>query len=117
MCWNFPRVFFSPHYAFYILYSYRRLESPAQPELFTMSRMPAETSPLGRLVLFLTCLTIIASIVAGAWVYAVELPAQEELQPPTNSRVCGPHYDANGNVIAYTCCDKNGIPEECRPML
>lgn len=82
-----------------------------------MSRMPTETSPLGRLILFIVCLAFLTSIAAGAWVYAVELPAQAEAQPPTNSGVCGPHYDAKGNVIAYICCDKNGIPEECKPML
>jgi hypothetical protein len=80
-----------------------------------MSLMPSELSPLGRLVLFLVCLATIASIVAGVWVYAIELPAQAPGEPPGNS-VCGPHYDRNGNVIAYICCDKNGIPGECKPM-
>jgi hypothetical protein len=89
---------------------------PHHPDWFPMSLRSPEPSPLGRLVLFLVCLAFIASIIAGAWVYAVELPAQAPGEPPVNS-VCGPHYDRNGNVIAYICCDKNGIPEECKPML
>jgi hypothetical protein len=79
-----------------------------------MSRIPAEASPLGRLILFIVYLAIIASLVAGTWVYAIELPAQAPGEPPMNS-VCGPHYDANGNVIAYICCDRDGRPKNRSP--
>lgn len=45
-------------------------------------------SPLVRLVLFMVCLSIAGSIVAGAHYYAVDLPQQQALQAPTNSKEC-----------------------------
>jgi len=43
--------------------------------------------PLARLVLFLVCLSITGSIVAGAHYYAIDLPEQKALSeyPPANA--------------------------------
>lgn len=92
-----------------------------------------EKNPLSRFVLFMLSLALAASLVAGAWVYAVELPAQAAVQPPSNAYfgggepgdgpggagalTCGPHYDNNGNLIGYTCCDRNGNPVSCTTHL
>jgi hypothetical protein len=50
--------------------------------------MSKSISPLVRLVLFMVCLSIAGSIVAGAHYYAVDLPQQQALQAPTNSIEC-----------------------------
>jgi hypothetical protein len=41
-------------------------------------------SPLARLVLFMVCLSVAGSIVAGAYYYAVDLPQQQDVQVPRN---------------------------------
>lgn len=41
-------------------------------------------SPLARLVLFMICLSIAGSLVAGIHYFATDLPAQKEVQPPMN---------------------------------
>ncbi|MCK9581861.1 MAG: hypothetical protein M0Q92_15635 [Methanoregula sp.] len=43
------------------------------------------TSPLARLVLFMICLSIAGTVVAGAHYYAVDLPLQAEVKAPVNS--------------------------------
>lgn len=100
----------------------------------TLSPAHSETLPLIRLVQFITGLALVASVVAGAWVYAVELPAQRPGQPPSNAYfgggdsdgdspwggsilTCGPHYDQKGNLIGYTCCDSTGRPVQCDPNM
>ena len=42
-------------------------------------------SPLGRLVLFIICLSVAGAFVAGVHWYAIDLPLQESLQAPSNS--------------------------------
>ncbi|MCK9579989.1 MAG: hypothetical protein M0Q92_06000 [Methanoregula sp.] len=54
-------------------------------------------SPLARLILFMVCLSIAGTIVAGAHYYAVDLPQQANLQAPTNADDCGCYYE-------YTAC-------------
>jgi hypothetical protein len=44
-----------------------------------------EQSPLGRLILFLFCLAIAGTLVAGLHYLAVDLPAQKNVMAPTNS--------------------------------
>ena len=44
-----------------------------------MSATQPSQSPLGRLVLFVVCLAIAGSIVAGAHYYAIDLPGQAEI--------------------------------------
>ena len=54
-----------------------------------MTTSHSAQSPLARLVLFMTCLAIAGSIVAGAHYLAVDLPTQEAvLYPPANSESC-----------------------------
>jgi len=45
-------------------------------------------SPLTRLVLFIICIAIAGTVVAGAHYYTIELPAQQSLQAPTNGDSC-----------------------------
>ena len=45
-------------------------------------------SPLARLVLFMVCLSIAGTVMAGAHYLAVDLPAQEYRQAPLNTNSC-----------------------------
>ncbi|MFA4876401.1 MAG: hypothetical protein WC586_03235 [Methanoregula sp.] len=45
----------------------------------------SHTYPLARLVLFMICLAIFGSILAGAYYYAVDIPAQKSGAPVENS--------------------------------
>jgi hypothetical protein len=47
--------------------------------------MSDDTSPLGRLVLFMVCLAIVGSFGAGVHYYTVDLPGQKSVQAPLNS--------------------------------
>lgn len=49
-----------------------------------MSESPSQQSPLARFVLFMVCLAIAGSFLAGAHYYAVDLPAQNAGLPPDN---------------------------------
>ena len=42
-------------------------------------------SPLARLVLFMVCLAIAGSLVAGTHFYAIDLPQQKNVQAPENA--------------------------------
>jgi hypothetical protein len=46
----------------------------------------SEQNPLARLVLFMICLAIAGSVVAGMHYTFIDLPAQDALRAPTNSR-------------------------------
>lgn len=73
-------------------------------------------SPLARLVLFMVCLSIAGSFVAGVHYVAVDLPQQQTVKAPANGAIgptCGPVYDQNGNDITDQCCDANGHPKVC----
>lgn len=61
-----------------------------------------ETSPLYRLVLFMVCLAIAASLVAGIWFGAVELPQQKALVPVENSG-CVDRCDRACSDTLQTC--------------
>jgi hypothetical protein len=50
-----------------------------------MSASPSSRSPLARLVLFMVCLAIAGSFVAGAHYVVVDLPQQKVLTAPENS--------------------------------
>lgn len=50
-----------------------------------MTETQSERSPLARLVLFMICLSIFGSVVAGVHYYAVDLPIQNAMQAPANS--------------------------------
>lgn len=41
--------------------------------------------PLARLVLFMVCLALAGTFVAGAHYYAIDLPQQQNLQAPANA--------------------------------
>lgn len=63
-----------------------------------------EKSPLARLVLFMFCLSIAATIVAGAHYAVIDLPRQNAVQIPTN--------DASDLIKeCYFGCTTRGIPE------
>jgi hypothetical protein len=46
--------------------------------------MSEPQSPLTRLVLFIVCLAIAGSIIAGAHYFTIDLPAQKNAQAPSN---------------------------------
>ena len=74
----------------------------------TVKKM-SEKSPLTRLVLFIVCLAIAATIVAGAHYLAVDLPAQETaLHPPANSESCTISYKGSCAYIRATICRVGG---------
>ena len=50
-----------------------------------MADTHAENSPLARLVLFMVCLSIVGSILAGAHYVTVDLPAQKNIPAPLNT--------------------------------
>lgn len=58
-----------------------------------------ERSPFARLVLFMTCLAIAGSVVAGAHYYAVDLPAQKALQAPENAQ----YSETNCALCLHNC--------------
>ena len=71
----------------------------------------SQKSPLTRLVLFMVCLSIAGSIVAGAHYFAVDLPQQKAVQAPSNSpsdncQECYDRCDAefpNSGGCKYNC--------------
>lgn len=74
-----------------------------------MSQSPQ--SPLARLVLFMVCLSLAGSILAGAHYYTVDLPQQKAVQAPFNSPSdnCQECYDwcnaehPNSGGCKYNC--------------
>jgi hypothetical protein len=55
-----------------------------------MISLQSEKSPLARLVLFMVCLSVAGSIVAGVHYYTVDLPQQQNVQAPANEQgICG----------------------------
>ena len=78
-----------------------------------MTLSQSTRSPLARLVLFMVCLSIAGSIVAGAHYYAVDLPRQNAVTAPENnadtevgsSGTCG-----NISSGCYMTCDKLSQP-------
>ena len=55
-------------------------------------------SPLAKLVLFMFCLSVTGSALAGAHYYAVDLPEQKNLQAPEN---------AASNTLSCNICIHN----------
>lgn len=77
---------------------------------FIMADTQSEKTPLARLVLFMVCLAIAGSILAGAQYYTVELPLQKAIQVPENSGMsCQECYDwcavtfPNSGGCKYNC--------------
>jgi archaellum component FlaG (FlaF/FlaG flagellin family) len=59
----------------------------------------SQRSPLARLVLFMVCLAIAGSILAGAHYYAVDLPQQKTLQAPENAE----SSNSNCEICRHNC--------------
>ena len=57
------------------------------------------TAPLTKLVLFMFCLSVTGSILAGAHYYTVDLPAQKNLPAPENAR----YSNSNCEVCKHNC--------------
>ena len=76
-----------------------------------MTPPPSAQSPLARLVLFMTCLAIAGSILAGAHYYTIDLPQQTSVVAPANSPSdnCQDCYDRcarefpNSDGCKYNC--------------
>jgi len=60
-------------------------------------------SPLARLVLFIICIAIAGTFVAGAHYHTVELPAQQSLQAPTNDYCTNECYSDYQNSLNENC--------------
>ncbi|PKL70477.1 MAG: hypothetical protein CVV30_03735 [Methanomicrobiales archaeon HGW-Methanomicrobiales-1] len=71
-------------------------------------------SPLARLVLFMICLSVAGTCIAGVHYYAVDLPQQQNLQAPANTLMtCSQYCDAQ----YYPCipyCKKSSDINSCR---
>ncbi len=66
-------------------------------------------SPLARLVLFIACLAVAATLVAGLHYVVLDRPAQEAaLHPPANSGSCTIIYTGNCAYIHATICHVGG---------
>jgi hypothetical protein len=75
-------------------------------------------SPLGRLVLFMVCLSIAGAFGAGVHYFVIDLPQQQKVQPPDNGswadpdalRECNRLYlshkidEATWRACRHTCC-------------
>jgi hypothetical protein len=76
---------------------------------FTMTASPPGKSPLLRLVLFIICLAITGSIIAGVHYFAIDLPQQQNMQAPTNAgSFCS--YAVAQNI--YCSCLDNAYGQE-----
>jgi len=80
-----------------------------------MTEAKPPQSPLARLVLFMVCLSIAGSLVAGVHWFAIDLPVQQAraLHPPANQntelfaacKICmqGCKFDSNIYACEMTC--------------
>ncbi len=66
-----------------------------------MSLSQSPQSPLARLVLFMVCLAIAGSCIAGAHYYTVDLP-QQKMTPPGN----GPAFGNQCAICQANCAGK-----------
>ena len=69
-----------------------------------MSASQPVQSPLARLVLFIVCLALAGSCIAGAHYYAVDLP-QQKVTPPDNGLPLGHQCE----ICQSNCADKTDI--------
>ena len=70
-------------------------------------------SPLARLVLFMVCLSVAGSIVAGVHYYAVDLPEQQSLQAPTNTYDCWDECNIQYDACMSSCWGITGCAAAC----
>ncbi len=63
-------------------------------------------TPLARFILFMVCLSIIGSAIAGTYYYAVDLPQHQNVQAPANYEYCNEMIiNAMHNSCPRTDCD------------
>lgn len=77
-----------------------------------MTKPQFTLSPLSRLVLFMVCLSVAGSIIAGAHYYAVDLPEQnaQSLTPPSNQW----HNYVKCDLCRNDCLSKSvGVFDSC----
>jgi hypothetical protein len=85
--------------------------------IFIMAGTQSEKTPLARLMLFMVCLSIAGSIVAGLHYYAVDLPeqnAQALLEPRNNQEL-----KAACNICIAGCQDDPDVwacEQTCDPI-
>lgn len=80
-----------------------------------MAETHKEKSPLARLVLFMVCLSIAGSILAGAHYVTVDLPAQENSPAPLNTI----ELQAACKICMTSCIfdlDKYGCDLTCKDL-
>ncbi len=70
-----------------------------------MAETQSEKSPLARFVLFMVCLAIAGSLVAGVHYFVVDKPAQDQQQAPSN-KYCAPYEACQSNCpFGYGQCN------------
>ena len=67
-----------------------------------------EYSPLARLVLFMVCLSVAGTLLAGGHYFAVDLPQQQSVQVPSNGNTLS---EILGPAICKTKCQDDD--DEC----
>jgi hypothetical protein len=75
-------------------------------------KMSETRPPLARLVLFLVCLALAGSIIAGVYYYAVELPLQNSRPAPQN--VMWNNYEHHLYETCQMTCRSTNSYEYCR---
>ncbi|MDP3563556.1 MAG: hypothetical protein Q8R70_03610 [Methanoregula sp.] len=75
-----------------------------------MTATPSERSPLARLVLFMFCIAIAGSLVAGLHYFTIDLPQQQAVTAPENSS-CRELCRAIGTDCTAIC-----MTESCRSV-
>ena len=69
----------------------------------------SERSSLARLVLFIVCLAIAGSFVAGIHYFTVDLPAQKAVQAPANGESCTVRHDNFCARMITSICHAPGV--------
>jgi hypothetical protein len=86
----------------YLLKKITRKRFESNPEVWEMTSSQSTRSPLARLVLFMVCVSIAGSIVAGVHYYAVDLPHQNAVTAPENTASSG-QYRASCSTVQQNC--------------
>lgn len=68
-----------------------------------------ERSSLARLILFMVCLALAGSIVAGAHYFITDMPMQNAVQPPVNGDTCTITPGKFCVIMLNTVCRAPGV--------
>jgi hypothetical protein len=77
-----------------------------------MTATASERLPLDRLVLFITCLALAGSIVAGVHYLAIDLPSQDSAKAPLNSGSMNDNCQVQYRECLAECNDQFFTPSD-----